>query len=138
ASSFRRLLTERRSCTLAVGKIHVDVFFFQAEDGIRDATVTGVQTCALPISPWSSKKLREAYEEGARLFGWRTRPPAPQRDGDWVIGHGMASCLMGTFRFPSHAHVTLRRDGTAVIEAGTQDIGTGTLTILPQIVADVL
>src|SRR5207248_6288185 len=29
----------------------VDVFFFQAEDGIRDRTVTGVQTCALPISP---------------------------------------------------------------------------------------
>src|SRR6266498_6095961 len=26
-------------------------FFFQAEDGIRDADVTGVQTCALPISP---------------------------------------------------------------------------------------
>src|SRR5207245_6001827 len=26
------------------------IFFFQAEDGIRDATVTGVQTCALPIS----------------------------------------------------------------------------------------
>src|SRR5436305_6665485 len=26
------------------------VFFFQAEDGIRDADVTGVQTCALPIS----------------------------------------------------------------------------------------
>src|SRR5207249_7721521 len=28
----------------------VDVFFFQAEDGIRDRNVTGVQTCALPIS----------------------------------------------------------------------------------------
>src|SRR2546430_3137270 len=28
------------------------VFFFQAEDGIRDLTVTGVQTCALPISPF--------------------------------------------------------------------------------------
>src|SRR2546430_11339457 len=27
-------------------------FFFQAEDGIRDLTVTGVQTCALPISKW--------------------------------------------------------------------------------------
>src|SRR5437762_12882230 len=27
------------------------VFFFQAEDGIRDTSVTGVQTCALPISP---------------------------------------------------------------------------------------
>src|SRR5262249_56046952 len=29
----------------------VVVFFFQAEDGIRDWSVTGVQTCALPISP---------------------------------------------------------------------------------------
>src|SRR5207249_5956474 len=29
-------------------------FFFQAEDGIRDRNVTGVQTCALPISSWSS------------------------------------------------------------------------------------
>src|SRR5256886_6944179 len=31
--------------------ISVAFFFFQAEDGIRDLTVTGVQTCALPISP---------------------------------------------------------------------------------------
>src|SRR5690349_23622917 len=34
------------------------VFFFQAEDGIRDLYVTGVQTCALPIScssPWGRK-----------------------------------------------------------------------------------
>jgi xanthine dehydrogenase YagR molybdenum-binding subunit len=45
---------------------------------------------------------------------------------------------MGTFRFPSRAQVTLRRDGTAVIETGTQDIGTGTLTIFPQIAAGVL
>src|SRR5260370_26446909 len=29
---------------------YVDIFFFQAEDGIRDSSVTGVQTCALPIS----------------------------------------------------------------------------------------
>src|SRR2546429_6735085 len=30
--------------------IHFIIFFFQAEDGIRDVAVTGVQTCALPIS----------------------------------------------------------------------------------------
>jgi xanthine dehydrogenase YagR molybdenum-binding subunit len=89
-------------------------------------------------SPWSSKKLREAYEEGARLFGWRDRRRTPQRVGDWIIGHGMASCLMGTFRFPSRAQVTLRSDGTAVIETGTQDIGTGTPTIFPQIASGVL
>src|SRR3989338_9399929 len=32
------------------------VVFFQAEDGIRDGTVTGVQTCALPIWPTTSQK----------------------------------------------------------------------------------
>src|SRR5258708_26051039 len=35
---------------LGSGFVHVSVFFFQAEDGIRDDLVTGVQTCALPIS----------------------------------------------------------------------------------------
>src|SRR5205823_8688886 len=38
------------------------VFFFQAEDGIRDKLVTGVQTCALPISP-SSATVRECTGE---------------------------------------------------------------------------
>src|SRR2546430_4416380 len=33
------------------------VFFFQAEDGIRDLTVTGVQTCALPISNQAAEAL---------------------------------------------------------------------------------
>jgi xanthine dehydrogenase YagR molybdenum-binding subunit len=89
-------------------------------------------------APWSSKKLREAYEDGARLFGWRDRPRSPRRDGDWIVGQGMASCLMGTFRFPSRAQVRLHRDGTAIVETGTQDIGTGVLTIFPQIAADVL
>src|SRR5437588_6483051 len=35
-------------------KGEVSRFFFQAEDGIRDHCVTGVQTCALPISGWST------------------------------------------------------------------------------------
>src|SRR3989442_811115 len=44
--SYRRLLTvSTRSPAEYL------FFFFQAEDGIRDADVTGVQTCALPISP---------------------------------------------------------------------------------------
>src|SRR2546430_6367892 len=41
-------------------------FFFQAEDGIRDLTVTGVQTCALPISPHLSRG-RSASRSAARL-----------------------------------------------------------------------
>src|SRR5260370_36647318 len=38
------------------------IFFFQAEDGIRDSSVTGVQTCALPIS--------RIETWGVRYFGW--------------------------------------------------------------------
>src|SRR2546427_6165846 len=37
-------------CDLNLSVVLVFFFFFQAEDGIRDLTVTGVQTCALPIS----------------------------------------------------------------------------------------
>jgi xanthine dehydrogenase YagR molybdenum-binding subunit len=87
--------------------------------------------------PWSSSKLREAYTEGARLFGWRGRPRGA-RDGHWRIGHGMASCTMGTFRFPAKARVRLLRDGSAIVETSTHDIGTGTYTIMPQIAADTL
>src|SRR3989337_648646 len=52
-------------------------FFFQAEDGIRDATVTGVQTCALPIwlrrcaSRGLSRPFRVASSEGLRFNGGR-------------------------------------------------------------------
>jgi xanthine dehydrogenase YagR molybdenum-binding subunit len=88
--------------------------------------------------PWSSKKLLEAYETGAKMFGWRERSREPVRDGDWLVGSGMATCTMGNFRHPGEARVRLKSDATAVIEASTQDIGTGTLTIFPQIAADVL
>src|SRR5207245_4068254 len=45
----------------AVRAVH---FFFQAQDGIRDATVTGVQTCALPISEWIADiDVEKAAEE---------------------------------------------------------------------------
>src|SRR5438309_7527722 len=46
-------------------------FFFQAEDGIRDGTVTGVQTCALPISTaeLSPARCRRAGESSAVAAG---------------------------------------------------------------------
>ena len=88
--------------------------------------------------PWSSKKLRECYEQGARAIGWRGRPSEPARDGHWLIGQGMADCTMACFRFPSKAHVRLRADGTATVLSGFPDIGTGALTIFPQIAGAVL
>ncbi len=88
--------------------------------------------------PWSSKKLRECYEQGAHAFGWRRRSSDPERDGPWLLGQGMADCAMGTIRFASSAQVRLHSDGRAVIQSGTQDIGTGIATILTQIVCGVL
>src|SRR5438105_10927957 len=44
-------------------------FFFQAEDGIRDPLVTGVQTCALPILDFLNEFLRELKIEKASLVG---------------------------------------------------------------------
>jgi xanthine dehydrogenase YagR molybdenum-binding subunit len=87
--------------------------------------------------PWSANGLREAYEEGARRYGWRTRRQRPRHDGPWVIGHGMATCTMGSFRFPSAGRVRLRPDG-AVVEANVHDIGTGVQTVLSQIAAEEL
>src|SRR2546430_6129632 len=46
-----------RTCMLRVEEFLVVFFFFQAEDGIRDLTVTGVQTCALPISAWAGPTI---------------------------------------------------------------------------------
>src|SRR5437762_11935592 len=43
------------------------IFFFQAEDGIRDTSVTGVQTCALPISRNPPIGAREDRHEGTTL-----------------------------------------------------------------------
>src|SRR5438874_10923034 len=57
-------------------------FFFQAEDGIRDLYVTGVQTCALPISRRAKGLLSEtsipkgAVRSGQRARSLRVREPA--------------------------------------------------------------
>src|SRR5690606_41587177 len=46
------------------------IFFFQAADGIRDFHVTGVQTCALPISFTTIAALPDHVGETATLKGW--------------------------------------------------------------------
>jgi xanthine dehydrogenase YagR molybdenum-binding subunit len=90
--------------------------------------------------PFSSKKLREAYVEGAERFGWEKRPLAPRslRDGDLLIGQGMASAIMSTFRFSSAARATLEADGSVTLSSAAQEIGTGAYTVLPQVAAEVL
>src|SRR5260370_29554635 len=62
------------------------LFFFQAEDGIRDSSVTGVQTCALPIlQHQAAQQIRAAQEWAVR------RRRAAQRDVIAAAGSGMAA-----------------------------------------------
>lgn len=90
--------------------------------------------------PFSSNKIKECYEEGARRFGWaqRTMAPRSMRDGRELIGYGMASAALRAFRFPSSARMSIDRSGQMLIETGAHDVGQGLSTILPQIAASVL
>src|SRR5699024_12207695 len=55
------------------------IFFFQAQDGIRDRNVTGVQTCALPIWPISHMRSMNPKMTNSRLFStsstWTVKKP---------------------------------------------------------------
>jgi xanthine dehydrogenase YagR molybdenum-binding subunit len=90
--------------------------------------------------PFSSKKLAECYREGVERFGWARRNARPRsmREGRNLVGWGMATASMSTFRFPANARVTIDDKGHVLIEAGCQEIGTGAHTVLPQIAADAL
>jgi xanthine dehydrogenase YagR molybdenum-binding subunit len=87
--------------------------------------------------PFSSRHLLECFELGAEKFGWSKRTPqvgSVKRDG-LILGWGMAGCSWLAGRFAAEANVELRDDGTVRVACATQDIGTGTYTILAQLAA---
>src|SRR5205085_5259528 len=85
--------------------------------------------------PFSSRHYVECLELGAEKFGWSTRKPevgSMKRDG-LTLGWGIAGAAWIAARFDAAANVELRDDGTVRVASGTQDIGTGTYTILAQL-----
>lgn len=88
--------------------------------------------------PFSSRHYTECLTLGAAKFGWdrRTSQVGSMRDGDAILGWGMSGCSWIAARFAAEARVELRADSSARVLIGTQDIGTGTYTMLAQIVAD--
>jgi xanthine dehydrogenase YagR molybdenum-binding subunit len=88
--------------------------------------------------PWSTKSLRECYERGAERFGWSKRNPEPRsmRLGRTLIGWGMATATYPARRSPASAVARMYPDGSVHVDAGSQDLGTGTYTIMTQIAAD--
>src|SRR2546430_8294632 len=62
---------------ISFGRLHMFIvffFFFQAEDGIRDLTVTGVQTCALPISFEWCGGFGFGFVGGGEAWWWLLTP----------------------------------------------------------------
>jgi len=88
--------------------------------------------------PFSSRHFLECLDLGAEKFGWSKRNPevgSMKRDG-LTLGWGMAGAAWIAARFAADANVELRDDGTTRVACGTQDIGTGTYTILAQLASE--
>ncbi len=73
-------------------------------------------------------------------FGWSKRTPGVRsmRDGRMLVGMGMATSTYPANRRPASASATIHADGSVVVRSGTQDIGTGTYTVMSQVAADAL
>jgi xanthine dehydrogenase YagR molybdenum-binding subunit len=90
--------------------------------------------------PWSSKFLKECYQQGAERIGWdkRAAQPGTQRDGEWMVGYGIGCGAFGAYRNKASAKIKLLPDGTVNIQSATSDIGPGTGTSMTLIAADTL
>src|SRR3989449_6821396 len=90
--------TEIHTCVVAIVGLLTFFFFFQAEDGIRDVAVTGVQTCALPIFSgltgrvWGGRSGRKAQQVtvGEAGDGLRKKVDDQVRIERWGIGRADA------------------------------------------------
>lgn len=90
--------------------------------------------------PYSSKALRECYEQGAERFGWAQRPPQPRarKEGREWVGWGMATGQWDAMQMFARAHAVLHADGRLVVSSAASDIGTGTYTVMAMIAAEAL
>jgi xanthine dehydrogenase YagR molybdenum-binding subunit len=90
--------------------------------------------------PYTSTGLGECLTEGAEAFGWEEAMAAPPADGDIVRGVGVAACtwVAGAGGPPSTAIVKYFADGSANLNIGASDIGTGTKTVMAMVVAEEL
>ena len=113
-------------------KLAMDPVELRRRNDTRTDPVTGV--------PFSSRSLVQCLDRGAEMFGWRDRDPTPRsmRDGDELVGWGMATTTYPTHMSPASARVRLLGDGQAIVWVAAHDIGTGAYTISAQTAAEAL
>lgn len=93
-----------------------------------------------PTRCFSRRQLIECLRTGADKFGWKQRnaTPGQVRDGEWLVGHGVAAGFRNNLLEKSGARVHLEQNGTVTVETDMTDIGTGSYTILAQTAAEML
>lgn len=93
-----------------------------------------------PGRPFSQRHLVKCLELGAEKFGWSHRNPRPAsvREGEWLVGMGVAAGFRNNLLTKSAARVRLDPQGIVTVETDMTDIGTGTYTILAQTAAEMM
>lgn len=90
--------------------------------------------------PYSSKFLKEAYQLGADKIGWKQRDPTPasMKQGEWLVGYGMASGTFGAYRGTAKALARIFADGTLMVQSAVSDSGPGTATSMTKVASNVM
>lgn len=92
-----------------------------------------------PDRPFSHRNLIGCLALGAERFGWHRRPAtASRREGNWLVGMGVAAAFRNNLVMPSGARVKLDSDGVVTVETDMTDIGTGSYTIIAQTAAEMM
>jgi xanthine dehydrogenase YagR molybdenum-binding subunit len=93
-----------------------------------------------PGRPFSQRQLVKCLRLGAEHFGWNKRnsKPGQVRDGQWLVGLGMAAAFRNNLLMKSAARVKLDRHGIVTVETDMTDIGTGSYTIIAQTAAETM
>ncbi|MGE0719596.1 MAG: aldehyde oxidoreductase molybdenum-binding subunit PaoC [Alphaproteobacteria bacterium] len=93
-----------------------------------------------PSRPFSQRNLVACLRAGADRFGWRERDAQPgrRRDGQWLVGMGVAAAFRDAPVEKSAARVRLDGRGTVTVETDMTDIGTGSYTIIGQTAAEMM
>ena len=114
-------------------KLHIDPVQFRI---LNDTKVDPEK----PGRPFSQRRLIECLRTGAERFGWSARKPQPgtTRDGNWLVGMGVAAAFRNNLLMKSAARVRLGRNGSVTVETDMTDIGTGSYTIIAQTAAEMM
>lgn len=107
---------------------------------LRVVNDIGYDPASGPQRPFSSRRLVDCLRRGAEEFGWERRgvKPGALREGEWLIGLGVASAYRDNLLRASGATVRLERGGRVTVETQMTDIGTGSYTMLGQAAAEML